>query len=127
MGRKPRFHYPGAFYHALNRGNQRQAIFRSEADFQFFQHLLALAHQRYGVRWHGFCQMTNHYHLLAEVAEVPLIVYARPGGASRDLSSQPDPISPGWGPAFLFAHPIALAFSLCPRGSCERTPPGQET
>jgi hypothetical protein len=24
MGRKPRIHFPGAFYHVINRGNQRQ-------------------------------------------------------------------------------------------------------
>ena len=32
MPRKPRLNYPGAFYHLLNRGNQRQPIFQDEQD-----------------------------------------------------------------------------------------------
>jgi hypothetical protein len=32
MARKPRVEYAGAFYHVICRGNQRQVIFRSDAD-----------------------------------------------------------------------------------------------
>jgi hypothetical protein len=32
MARKPRLYFPGAFYHLLNRGNQRQPIFYDEQD-----------------------------------------------------------------------------------------------
>jgi len=31
-GRKPRVHFPGALYHVIARGNQRQAIFPYDAD-----------------------------------------------------------------------------------------------
>jgi len=32
MARKPRIHYPGAFYHVMLRGNGGQDIFFSDAD-----------------------------------------------------------------------------------------------
>jgi hypothetical protein len=34
MGRKPHIHFPGAFYHVINGGNQRQEIYWDEADFE---------------------------------------------------------------------------------------------
>ena len=34
MGRKPRIHYPGAFYHVINRGNQRSKLFWDSDDYQ---------------------------------------------------------------------------------------------
>jgi hypothetical protein len=36
MARKPRVEYAGAFYHVICRGNQRQVIFRSDADRKFW-------------------------------------------------------------------------------------------
>jgi REP element-mobilizing transposase RayT len=77
MGRKPRIHYPGAFYHCLNRGNQRQSIFLSDEDYRFFLDTLASVRQKFGVRWHGYCLMPNHFHLLVEVAETPLSTIMR--------------------------------------------------
>jgi len=36
MARKPRVEYAGAFYHVICRGNQRQVIFRSNADRKYY-------------------------------------------------------------------------------------------
>ena len=36
MARKPRVEYAGAFYHVICRGNQRQVIFRSDADRKYY-------------------------------------------------------------------------------------------
>ena len=33
MPRKPRIEYPGAFYHVIARGNQRQKIFKDKSDY----------------------------------------------------------------------------------------------
>jgi hypothetical protein len=42
MARKPRVEYAGAFYHVIHRGDQRQVIFRRDADRK---HYLELAEQ----------------------------------------------------------------------------------
>ena len=36
MARKLRVEYAGAVYHAMNRGDRREAIFRDEADREIF-------------------------------------------------------------------------------------------
>lgn len=72
MARKPRIHYPGAFYHVILRGNGGQDIFNSEADRSRFYLLIQEGIERYGHRIHAFCLMTNHVHLLIEVGTVPL-------------------------------------------------------
>jgi hypothetical protein len=43
MSRKPRIHYPGAFYHALNRGNQHRQIYWDQSDYQEMLESLAQA------------------------------------------------------------------------------------
>ena len=48
MARLPRFVIPGQPQHIIQRGNNRQAIFRAEADYSFFLEKLAGSNQ--GVR-----------------------------------------------------------------------------
>lgn len=72
MGRKPRVHIPGAFYHLVVRGNNRQPIFLSRDDREHFEELLLKGVERFGHLYHAFCMMTNHVHLAAEVSQVPL-------------------------------------------------------
>lgn len=72
MARKPRIHYPGAFYHVILRGNARQDIFFDEKDRYRFYLLIQEGTERYRHRIHAFCLMTNHIHLLVQVADVPL-------------------------------------------------------
>ena len=72
MARKPRIHYPGAFYHVILRGNGGQEIFYSKADRSRFYLLLQEGIERYGHRFHAFCLMTNHLHLVVQVGDMPL-------------------------------------------------------
>jgi putative transposase len=72
MGRKPRVHFPGALYHAIARGNQRQAIFRSDADRRHYLDLLKQFRTRYDFHLYAYVLMSNHVHLLLEVGETPL-------------------------------------------------------
>ena len=72
MARKPRIHYPGAFYHIILRGNGGQEIFYSKADRSRFYLLLQEGIERYGHRFHAFCLMTNHLHLVVQVGDMPL-------------------------------------------------------
>lgn len=64
MPRKPRVVMPGQPHHVLQRGNNRQAIFFSEADYRSFLEALQAACERYGCVVHAYALMTNHIHLL---------------------------------------------------------------
>ena len=69
MARALRIEYPGAFYHVMHRGNAGSDIFQSERDRERFLEYLGKAVERYGLRIHTYCLMTNHYHLLIETPE----------------------------------------------------------
>lgn len=72
MARKPRIHYPGAVYHVILRGNGKQDIFFEDQDRYRFYLLLQEGIERYHHRVHAFCLMTNHIHLVVQVADIPL-------------------------------------------------------
>ena len=46
MPRKPRIEYPGAMYHVLNRGDQREDIFKDDEDRKQFLSTLGEACQK---------------------------------------------------------------------------------
>ena len=66
MARKTRFAPPDFAYHVVNRGNDRQTIFREACDYNGFLELLAEGVQRFGVRLYSYCLMPNHFHLVAQ-------------------------------------------------------------
>ena len=72
MARKPRVEFPGAFYHVISRGNQRQAIFHDDRDRQYYLERLEHYRQRYGFTLYAYVLMPNHVHLLVETGPTPL-------------------------------------------------------
>ncbi len=71
MERK-RIEFPGAFYHVNQRGNNREKIFRSQADkSRYLNHLVGLK-GTYDFKLLGYVLMDNHYHLLVQTGEDPL-------------------------------------------------------
>ena len=62
MARPLRIEYPGAHYHVMNRGNQRQTVFRSAADYALFLGKLADFAELYNVQVLCYCLMPNHFH-----------------------------------------------------------------
>jgi putative transposase len=68
MGRPLRPIADGLVYHALNRGNNRQAVLTCADDFLSFLRALGQTQQRYPFRLYGYCLMINHFHLLLEPA-----------------------------------------------------------
>jgi REP element-mobilizing transposase RayT len=72
MGRRARQHYEGAVYHAMSRGNDKQAIFLDQQDYQRFLKDLARAVKFVGAELYAFCLMPNHFHLLVRVGHLPL-------------------------------------------------------
>ncbi len=73
MPRKLRVEYPGAIYHAMSRGDRREAIFLDDVDRQDFIKTLAEACQKTGWQVHAYCLMSNHFHLVVETPEANLV------------------------------------------------------
>lgn len=66
MSRPLRIQFPGALYHVTSRGDGREAIYRDDRDRVAFLSVLAQVCERSRWSCHGYCLMTNHYHLLVE-------------------------------------------------------------
>lgn len=64
MPRRRRLQVTGLPVHIIQRGNNRQACFFAEADYQFFLHHLAELAKRCKCEVHAYVLMTNHVHLL---------------------------------------------------------------
>ena len=64
MARQPRFVLPGQPQHIIQRGNNRQAIFCSKNDYEYYLEKLLIASNKYGCHIHAYVLMTNHVHLL---------------------------------------------------------------
>ena len=64
MPRQPRFWFPGAVLHVVQRGNDRAAVFLGDEDRRFFLRCLIDASRMHGVAVHAYVLMTNHVHLL---------------------------------------------------------------
>jgi len=69
MARPLRIEYEGAVYHVTSRGNAGQDIFAVDADREMLLKILGDSVDRFGWICHGYCLMTNHYHLLLETPE----------------------------------------------------------
>lgn len=72
MARQPRLHVRGGLYHVTLRGNHRQPIFEHASDRARLDSIVADAILREAAKVHAFCWMTNHIHLMVEVADAPL-------------------------------------------------------
>lgn len=69
MPRKPRMYLPGVPAHVVQRGNNRDACFFQDEDYQFYLAVLGDALKRYRVQLHAYVLMTNHVHLLMTPAD----------------------------------------------------------
>jgi putative transposase len=65
MARLPRLVIPNQPHHVIQRGNDRQLIFREEEDYQRFLAWLKESARFYQVAIHAYVLMPNHVHLLA--------------------------------------------------------------
>lgn len=65
MARLPRLTLPGYPHHVIQRGNNRQPIFSSNADYQTLLDLLDENGKKFGIAIHAYVLMSNHFHLLA--------------------------------------------------------------
>ncbi len=68
MARPPRQLLDGGCYHLIARGNNRQFLLTEDAACHYFLELLARAKTRYPAKLYHYCLMSNHIHLLLEIA-----------------------------------------------------------
>lgn len=72
MSRPLRIEFPGALYHVTSRGDGSEAIYLDDRDRVMFLNVLAHVCERFHWACHGYCLMTNHYHLLVETPDAKL-------------------------------------------------------
>lgn len=72
MARPLRVEFPDAAYHVMARGNERRPVFRDDVDRRRFLETLGEMVERFGVRVHAYCLLTNHYHLLLATPQANL-------------------------------------------------------
>jgi len=65
MARLPRLTVPGYPHHIIQRGNNRQAIFNANADYEALLAMLEEYARKAGIAIHAYVLMSNHFHLLA--------------------------------------------------------------
>ena len=65
MARLPRLTLPDYPHHVIQRGNNRQAIFVTPADYRMLLDLLQEQAKKFEVAIHAYVLMSNHFHLLA--------------------------------------------------------------
>ena len=72
MARQKREWDPRMYYHVVMRGNNRQDIFKNEADMAEFFRVMHYSYMKQPFTLLAYCVMTNHYHLLIRSPEAPL-------------------------------------------------------
>lgn len=73
MPRPPRVWSPGAIYHLIGRGNNRQTIFFREWDYRIYLRLIDDARKRFRCTLLAYTLMTNHVHLMVQSGDtVPI-------------------------------------------------------
>ncbi len=70
MPRGPRLLISDICYHIIQRGNQKQNVFRENVDFERYLQILLHYKKKYNFKLYAYCIMPNHIHLIVEVKEV---------------------------------------------------------
>ncbi|MBM3301751.1 MAG: transposase [Deltaproteobacteria bacterium] len=77
MSRPLRIEYPGAWYHAMNRGRRHESIFLGSDDYLRFLNVLPEGSVMWNVRLAAFCLMRNHYRLMLRTPQGNLSRFMR--------------------------------------------------
>jgi REP-associated tyrosine transposase len=72
MPRGPRIDAPGLLHHVRARGVDRRRIFLSDGDLEDFLNRLNRVCEEHGAKVHGWCLMSNHFHLAIRTGNRPL-------------------------------------------------------
>jgi putative transposase len=66
MPRSARIILPHTPHHIVQRGHNRQAVFTSDDDYNYYRENLAFFKKEFGCRIYAYCLMTNHVHLVID-------------------------------------------------------------
>lgn len=69
MARPLRVEYPGAVYHVITRGNNREKVFKDDQDRKAYLQRLAFYCEDKGVDLLCYCLLPNHIHLLLQTPQ----------------------------------------------------------
>lgn len=69
MSRPIRLQFPGALYHVTSRGDRKSLVFHDQNDRLMWLSILAEVCALYNFVIHGYCQMSNHYHIVVETVD----------------------------------------------------------
>ena len=69
MPRRARLMLPNVPVHIIQRGNNRQACFYADDDYQFYLAWLSASAKKFGCHLHAYVLMTNHVHLLISATD----------------------------------------------------------
>jgi REP element-mobilizing transposase RayT len=69
MARPVRIEYPGAIYHVVTRGNNRQRIFKDDTDRKTYLEKLLTYCEKKDVKLLCYCLLSNHVHLLLQTLQ----------------------------------------------------------
>ncbi len=71
MPRQARVVIPNTPHHIMQRGHNRQVVFATDDDFEYYLESLIIFKKEYGCRIYSYCLMTNHVHLLIDPGDNP--------------------------------------------------------
>jgi putative transposase len=69
MPRKPRFLLSQTYYHIINRGNNRDIIFKENDDYLYFLELITRHKKEHQFNLFHYCLMPNHFHFLIQTGD----------------------------------------------------------
>ena len=69
MARPLRIEFPNALYYITSRGDHREDIYEDDEDRKIFLDILGKVVTDYNWLCHGYCLMSNHYHLIVETLD----------------------------------------------------------
>ena len=71
MPRSARITLPNAPHHIIQRGHNRQTVFVSDDDFNYYRENLIHFKKEFGCKIYAYCLMTNHVHLVVDPGDRP--------------------------------------------------------
>lgn len=77
MARPLRIEFPGAWYHVMNRGANRNRIFSKDYDYELFINVLKESCTLFNVYISAYCLLSNHYHIVVHTPEGNLSRFMR--------------------------------------------------
>jgi REP element-mobilizing transposase RayT len=87
MSRSARIILPHTPHHIVLRGHNRQTIFVSDDDYNYYRENLIEFKRELNCRIYAYCLMTNHVHLIIDPEDNPEMLSQLRKDVKRDMST----------------------------------------